>query len=148
MNKILSGKEKRDILSEMNSHYGIDIVPDVVFVESGKGKVWIVNKSINKIDISNLNIERFGTYVLFRDKYGVRFTIEGSQIFGNYAKRNIVEIQKTDIDKWIRGFDLDIETETNKYIIIKHKDDFLGCGKGAKGIIQNYLPKSRRIMKL
>ena len=146
--KILRGKGTRELLKEMKNHYDIDVKPDVVFVSSGKGKIWIINKNINKIETSKLNIERYGTYVMFSDKYGIRFTIEGSQIFGKFAKKNVFEIGKKQVQNWIRGFDLEIKTETNRYVIIKCGNDYLGCGKGAIDRIQNYIPKSRRIIKL
>ena len=146
--RFLSGKEKRDIFSKMKDQYDIDIVPNVELVESGKGKVWMVTKNINKIDTLKLNIERYGVYAIFIDKYGVRFTIEGTQIFGQFAKKNIFEIKKEDVQKWIRGFDLDIETGTNGYVMVKCGEDYLGCGKGSHGRIQNYIPKSRRILRL
>jgi NOL1/NOP2/fmu family ribosome biogenesis protein len=75
----------------------------------------------------------------------LRLSIEGSQIIGKVAKRNVLELDDDLAKKWMSGEDFEIKTELNGFVIIKNRVDFLGCGRVAKGKLFNYVPKERRV---
>ena len=63
--------------------------------------------------------------------------------FVNEAKRFKDEgwiLVKMDI-----GEELQIETGKKDLLILKYKDDFLGCGKASEKKITNFIPKNRRL---
>ena len=75
----------------------------------------------------------------------IRLSIEGSQLIGPKAKKNIVELNDKEAKEWLKGIDLDKKTNNNGFVLIKHKNDFIGCGKQMKDKILNYVPKIRRL---
>ena len=44
----------------------------------------------------------------------------------------------------MKGQDLQLSTDLKGFVIIKNKDNFLGCGKVAENKILNFIPKERR----
>ena len=77
----------------------------------------------------------------------IRLSIEGSQIIGPKAAKNVVEINEEQTKEWLKGEDLEIDGKSNYsgFVIIKHNADFLGTGKYKENKILNYVSKSRRI---
>ena len=47
---------------------------------------------------------------------------------------------------WLKGTDMNIESELNGYVLIRNNGDFLGCGKLKNGKLLNYVPKARRLV--
>ena len=45
----------------------------------------------------------------------------------------------------MQGEELNIQTGLRGIIVIKHKNNFLGCGKASENKIGNFIPKSRRL---
>ena len=78
---------------------------------------------------------------------GIRLSIEGSQIIGPKATKNVVEINDEQVKQWLKGEDLEIEDKNNYsgFVIIKNKNDFLGTGKIKDNKILNYVNKGRRV---
>ena len=109
-----------------------------------EGKIFLISRDINKIDLSKLRINELGLYVARLDKE-LRLTIEGSQLFGKYVTKNVYEIGKEKVFSWLNGNDITCDKEFDGFVIIKNKDDFLGTGKYKEGKILNYIPKERRI---
>jgi NOL1/NOP2/fmu family ribosome biogenesis protein len=78
------------------------------------------------------------------DNLGMRLSIEGSQIIGPKATKNILEINDEQTKQWFKGEDLEMNGNFSGFLIIKYKDDFLGTGKYSNGKILNYIHKNRR----
>ncbi|MBN2112037.1 hypothetical protein JW707_02955 [Candidatus Woesearchaeota archaeon] len=143
--KILNKKEIKKILGAIESQWGFREELDYAFLETEKGKVYLANKEIFSIDLSKLKINSLGIYFA-EIKSGIRLSIEGSQIIGPKATKNIVELNDEEAKQWMAGLDLDKQTECKDFVIIKYKDDFLGTGKQTKeGKVLNFVPKVRRM---
>ena len=144
--KFLNSKETKEILKLIEEQWGAKLKLDYTFAKNSKNRVFIVNKDINKIDFSKLRINSVGMY--FCDiENEIRLSIEGSQIIGPKAAKNVVEINEEQTKQWLKGEDLEIEDKGNyrRFVIIKHENDFLGSGKFKDNRILNYVSKSRRI---
>lgn len=144
----LSRKEEKEILNSLREQYGIEIKEKFLWFESGKGRIWILNKNVDLNEFKKLRIEFFGVYVAFKERDGIRLTIEGSQILGKSAKKNLLEISEQEMEKWLRGYELETKENIHGYVIIKNKNDFAGCGKVSNGKVLNMIPKARRIISL
>ena len=143
--RILNKKEISRILEKIKEQYGIIKLDfDYGMLRHKEGKIFIVTKEINKIDLSKLRINNLGLYVINLNKE-LRLSIEGSQIFGKYAKKNIHEINEEEAYSWLNGNDLICNKEYNGFVIIKSKDNYLGTGKYKDNKITNFVPKERRI---
>ena len=75
----------------------------------------------------------------------LRLSIEGSQLIGKAAKKNVVEISDCQVKKWLFGNDIEIGTACEGFVIVRNKNDFLGTGKIKDGVLLNFIPKTRRI---
>ena len=146
--KILNKKELKEILKLIEKQWSAKLELDYVFLRNNKNRVFICNKDISKIDLSKLRINSFGMYFCEIDRIGIRLSIEGSQIVGPKATKNIAEINEKQTKQWLKGEDLEINENFDGFVIIKHKNDFLGSGKFKDGRVLNYVNKSRRITSM
>ena len=146
--KILNSKEIKEILKLIEAQWGAKLKLDYAFLKNPKNRIFIINKDISKIDLEKLRINSIGIYFCEIDKIGIRLSIEGSQIVGPKASKNIAEINEEQTKQWFKGEDLEIKGNYSGFVIIKHNNDFLGTGKYKNGKILNYVGKSRRINAL
>jgi len=143
--KILNNKEIKKILKLIETRWNAKLNLNYGFLKNNKNRIFIVNKDISEIDLSKLRINSIGLYFCEINNQDIRLSIEGSQIVGPKATKNIVEISKEQTKQWFKGEDLEIEGNYEGFVIIKYNDDFLGCGKYKDGRVLNYVSKSRRI---
>ncbi|MFH0868442.1 MAG: hypothetical protein V1831_03955 [Candidatus Woesearchaeota archaeon] len=143
--KILNSKEIKEILKLIESQWGAKLKLDYAFLQNPKNRVFIVNRDISKIDFSKLRTNSIGIYFCEIDKLGIRLSIEGSQIVGLKAAKNIVEITEEQAKQWFKGEDLEVERDYSGFVIIKYNNDFLGTGKYKSRKVLNYVNKSRRV---
>ncbi|MBI2208281.1 hypothetical protein HYU50_02195 [Candidatus Woesearchaeota archaeon] len=144
--KILNSREIKEIYFLIEKQWGAKLKLDCAFLKNQKNRVFIVNKDISKIDLSKLRINSIGMYFCEIDRLGIRLSIEGSQIVGPKASKNIIEINEEQAKKWLKGEDLETKENYSGFVILKNNDDFLGTGRYKEGKILNYVGKERRIM--
>ena len=144
--KILNNKEIKEILKLIEKQWGAKITMDFGFLRSQKNRVFIISKDISKIDVSNLRLNSVGMYFCEVDGVGIRLSIEGTQIVGPKATKNVVELDYDDTRKWFKGEDVEKEcSNCSGFVILKHNKDFLGTGRYTKGKILNHVSKTRRV---
>ena len=157
--KILNSREIKEIYEMIEEQWGAKIKLDYGFLQNNKNRIFIISKDISRIDISKLRLNSAGMYFCELDRIGIRLSIEGSQIVGPKAAKNIVELDEEETRKWFKGEDLEKECkDCQGFVILKNKnqkisslkknffaEDFLGCGKYINGKILNYVGKTRRI---
>ena len=144
--KILNGKEVKEIYKMIERQWGAKLKLDFGFLRNNKNRVFIVNRDLSKIDISKLRINSIGMY--FCELYGdeIRLSIEGSQIVGPEASKNIVELNDEESRNWLKGNEIEKEcSDCSGFVILKNKKDFLGNGRYSNKRILNYVSKTRRI---
>jgi NOL1/NOP2/fmu family ribosome biogenesis protein len=142
--KILNNKEIKEILASIENQHGAKIKLDAAFLKNNKNRVFLINKEISKIDTSKLRVNSIGMYFC-EIQNEIRLSIEGSQIVGPKAKKNIVEINDTQAKKWMSGEDLELKGDYAGFVILKNKNYYLGCGKFKENRILNYVGKERRV---
>lgn len=143
--KFLNSKEIKEILKLIKEQWDVELKLDYTFLKNNKNRIFIVNRDISKIDLSKLRINSVGMYFCEIDKHGIRLSIEGSQIIGKKAVKNVVEINEEQTRQWFKGEDLEIEGNYSGFVILKHNNDFLGSGKYNDSKVFNYVGKSRRV---
>jgi len=143
--KILNKKETKRILAMLEKQWGFKEEMDYAFLETEKNKIYIANKEVFDLDLSKVKINSIGMY--FAEAVSdIRLSIEGSQIVGPKADKNVVELDENELKHWMAGEDIDKDTGCTGFVIIRHKDDFFGTGKAtAEGKILNFVPKVRRM---
>lgn len=146
--KILNNHEKKEIVSKLNQQFGVKELKGNL-IKIGAERLFIFQGSLNERELKRLEkivpIERIGVYFGKIQNDMIRLSIEGVHILANQINKNIFEIDETQIEQWMMGQDLQIETGVKDFLIIRHKEDFVGCGKASEGKIGNYIPKARRL---
>ncbi|MBI4159499.1 hypothetical protein HY500_04570 [Candidatus Woesearchaeota archaeon] len=139
--KILNSKEKKQILDRVKKHFGIKGLDlDYAFFRNNENKVFLLNKDVKKVEFDKLRINSLGVYFGAFDN-NFRLSIEGAQMIGNKATKNIIEIE--DPKAWLEGNNIKTEGE-NGLKIVKSGKDCLGTGQLKDGVLINYIPKERR----
>lgn len=145
--KILNKKEIKKILKLIEKQWNSKLTLEYAFLKTDKGKIYIVNEDISRLDLSKLRINSIGLYFGKLEKDELRLSIEGSQLVGKKASKNVLELNDKEVKEWMSGKDLEKKGNYSGFLLIKHKEDFLGCGKFKNGKILNYVSKSRRLLR-
>jgi NOL1/NOP2/fmu family ribosome biogenesis protein len=144
--RALSGRDIKPVLALIKDQWGAAVDFPWAWYQSTKNDLFVVSKDIVKIDARMLNINSVGLY-LGEIKHGeLRLSIEGSQLIGPHAAKNIVELNEKELRQWLRGEDLVKDVSATGFVIMKSSEDFVGCGKVKEGRILNFVPKARRLL--
>lgn len=142
----MNSKETKQIRNTIKKQWEFEDKLDYAFIKSDKDKLYIINKEIEKINFENLKINSIGLYLGELKNNQLRLSIEGSQLIGPKAKKNVIELDKIDLKEWLKGEEIETIDKTKEgFVIIKNKNDYLGTGKVKDGKILNYVPKTRRL---
>lgn len=146
--KILNQSEKKKIEERLNEHFGIKEIPGKIIM-MGAEKLFFFTGEIDEDKIERIKetapIEKIGVYFAKVINEEIKLTIEGTQILKEQIRKNIFEINKEQAEEWMMGRELGISTGMKGFIVIKHGEDLLGCGKASENKITNFIPKSRRL---
>lgn len=142
---ILNRKQIKEIMKSLEQQWGFTQEVSYAFLLSGKHNIYIVNQDLARIDLAQLNINSIGLYFAEQLPHGIRLSIEGSQLVGPHAQRNVIELSDGQLQQWVRGYSVDMAHDAQGFLIVKHGRDYFGCGKISRGKLLNYYPKSRRI---
>ena len=143
----VDSKEIEKII-EKNYRCKIDLSVYSVF-RNKDGKIFISAKGIPKklVDASSY----IGLYLgKIKRNEKIQLSIEGSQIVGPKAKKNIATLNDKNIKKWMEGMTIEEfdcnNCEERNFVLITNGEDFFGSGLFKENKIENYVPKGRRIM--
>ncbi len=143
--EVLNTRHVKDIMKMLEGQFGVTEKLQLGFLRSNKDKVYVINKDVDRVDIKDFRVDSIGMYFGAYMKDGFRLSIEGSQLVGRLAKKNVLELMDEEKHEWMKGNDIGIEKEDGFYIV-KWKDDFLGCGKLKNNKLLNSVPKPRRLI--
>jgi NOL1/NOP2/fmu family ribosome biogenesis protein len=144
---ILTSKEKKKLIEQLNNQFGIEKI-EYPIIKFGNDRFRIFTGELSK-DIldalqKELRIETAGLYFAKQEKDGLRLTIDGILLLKNQIAKNIIELDQKQTLEWLKGQELYIKY-SNCFVILKHDNDFLGCGKSTGKKITNFVPKERRL---
>lgn len=147
--KILTKLEKKQIQDKLKKQFGITEIPGIL-LQSGTERIFLyqgslTEKQIKSLEESRINIERIGIYFAKEQGSEIRLSTDGIHILRDQITKNILELNKEQLNEWMHGQELNIKTDSRGFIIIKHKEDYIGCGKASENKITNFMPKSRRL---
>ena len=141
--KFLNSKELKPIKKYLAEQFGYEEKLNYVFSISEKGNLYVINESVKEIDLERLHTHIIGIYFGEWKRGELRLSIEGSQIIGPKATKNILEVDSKIEKMWMYGLDIP-SPELPGFIIVKGRG-FLGSGRYKEGHILNHVPKGRRI---
>ncbi|MFH1801598.1 MAG: hypothetical protein ABH804_02065 [archaeon] len=147
--KILSEKEKKEITEKLSRQFGIKNIPGI-FLKRSVERIFYFKGIFNEGLIRKLEkivyIERAGIYFGKEQNGEIRLSVDGVHLFKEQINKNIIEINEEELERWMKGNELNINTKNKKgFVVLKHKDDFVGTGKASEDKITNFIPKNRRL---
>ena len=141
---IMNSKETKALSAKVNEQWGAALPQGYAFLKNRKGRVYMVREEAFRLEHRRLRIDSLGMYLGTLKDDGLRLSIEGSQLVGASARKNMVDIEEAELAAWLIGQDIELEGGAGEYVLVRHKGDMLGCAKHKAGILHNHMPKSRR----
>lgn len=142
--KILTSKEIRAVQAQLEEQFGFSGKLDYAFIQNMQGNLYAVVRDVSLIDWQKLPVRMMGNYFA-EQKKGIRLSIEGSQIVGPRATKQIIDLSKEETMRWLKGHDLPTDSELQGLVLVKHGNDFMGCGTVKEKSLLNFVPKIRRL---
>jgi len=144
--KYMSHKEMKVIIRQIEEQWGCsldDFGKKYIMIQSDED-INIITHDLAEFSFETLRINTAGMYFCNVKKGLIRLSIEGSQIIGLLATHHVEELDDEEIKLWMTGNDL--EKQGEGFVIIKHKNDFMGTGRFTDdGRLLNFVPKIRRL---
>jgi NOL1/NOP2/fmu family ribosome biogenesis protein len=73
-------------------------------------------------------------------------TTSALQIFGRYAKKNVIHLSEEDARAFMAGSTLLMEADCQPgYVVVFYRGEVLGCGLYSRGKLVSQIPKERRV---
>ena len=144
--------QKKELILKLEIYYGCkleELQKYNFYINQRNKKVYILS-----CNLDNLNLQRISGYGLyfgtFHDDDRFRLSIEGSHFVK--PQKNFIEINDEKLSSYISGETL-FKDEVKKYdhldrcpfLIVRHKDESIGCVSPKQNELLNYIPKSRRL---
>ncbi|MEA3515127.1 MAG: hypothetical protein U9R34_06615 [Nanoarchaeota archaeon] len=146
---VLRRKEVKVLLLKLKEQWGFEGELDYVFLKGKEDKIFIATRDITKIEWDNIRINSSGIYIAKETNGQVRLSIEGSQLIGPHATKNVIEISEKLARLWMKGYNIPFDEEKGEELkgfqIMKCKDDFMATGIFKENRMLNFVPKNRRI---
>ncbi len=148
--KVLDKEELKELEEIIEKNYGVKFKFDSLVLKSSRDKIWLVSKDFSKINFDKIKANSIGLYFgRLKRNNKIHLSIEGTQLIGPNATKNIVEVDEENMRRFLQGLNVKpkkmINCEVNNFVVIKYKDDFLGSGILREDYVENLLPKTRRI---
>jgi NOL1/NOP2/fmu family ribosome biogenesis protein len=146
--KIYNKNEHKEIERKLNQKYGISEIKGLI-MRRGEERLFLYTGSLKPNEIKIFEkisqIERAGFYFARVVRDEIRLSIEGTHFFKDQISKNIFKLDDELLGQWMKGQELYIKTGKKEFLVMKHGEDLIGCGKASAEKISNFVPKSRRI---
>lgn len=153
----MNSKQIKALFGYIEAQYGISLdklkaLPYAFCKQTRENKLYYVNRETAEIELEKLRVNSLGCYLgeYNTDKTQIRLSIEGSQLFGILATKNILVLDDAQFGLWMKGEQLAAKhlriTNQKGYMIIQNvKGDFFGVGRVKDGLLLSFVPKVRRV---
>lgn len=158
--EIFKKKEKEQFNQFIEDKYGFELKGQIIKQSTNKLRIFTGNLSEHELSIltGTVRVETAGLYLATWDttnevkkEESIRFSFDAS-FLGKEATKNFLDLNDEQVKQWFRGEDIDLEgqyptesQDSQTYILLKYKNEMVGCGKLTQNKILNFVPKERRI---
>ncbi|HLC32716.1 MAG TPA: hypothetical protein VJJ82_02730 [Candidatus Nanoarchaeia archaeon] len=142
----MTSKEVKRFLQMIEKQYGKvpKLFEESAFVRRNE-RIAIVTRAIEQVIDKKIRINSAGLYIAEVRDDQLRLSIEGSQLIGPHATKNVCEFSREQVKEWLQGKDVPVDDVFSEFVIVKYGSDYLGSGKFKEGLILNFVPKTRRL---
>lgn len=110
-----------------------------------KKKYWIASKDIEKADLTGLKIEAIGI-LLARKNRQIKPTTDAVQVFGKFATKNCIKLNKKQFEDVLKGMDIQTQQRAEDgYVIFFYQKMPIGIGLYRQRKVKNMIPRARRL---
>jgi len=160
--RLLNEKEVKEVLGVIRRNYACDVehkLKRFLFIKTSKEKIRVLTPRAYELmrKLRKARQVMAGLYIgRLKRNAKIKLSLEGAQIVGEKAKKNVVTIDEKHLYDFLSGEDVEPKSaencEVNNFVIVKCKGDVIGVGilrkKDDKFIIENLVPKARRLIYL
>ncbi len=146
----MSGKGKTDsvenLLNSIERTFGIPkkTFQKFLIYERKKGEFWITTPQAYEFEFPVPTRYGFKFAQTYRDKF--RLSTAAIQTFGHLATSNFVELEKREMEKFIRGENLHNRWDNIKgQVIVRYRGFPLGSAVLTQNTLKNQIPRARKI---
>ena len=151
--EILDKEDVERLQGIIEKNYGGEFnLRDFGVMIGSEERIWLASKDVFLFDSARLPVNSIGlNFGKMKKNEKLRLTIEGSQLVGKTAERNVATVSDADAMRFLRGEDMNPVIkegcEEHNFVIVKTESrTVIGSAMLAEGRLKNFLPKSRRIM--
>jgi len=137
---------KDKILRWLAEEFGLDpkIFSKYDFIQK-KEQIYICPAGLANI---KLRPQQIGLCFARQMRSGLKLTTNAAQLFGKFARKKILDIDKESAIKFIRGEAQKIRTNLRGFVLVRFGKDILGVGKVQNGLLISMVPKGRRLKEV
>ncbi len=108
--------------------------------------IWVTSKEAAGFEMKFWRRKGIRLVRIFKKSF--KFTTAGMQIFGRYAKKNVVTIGEEELGRFLKGENIKINVDNVEegQVIVKFGEDIIGSAIYRNGMLKNQLPKGRRLL--
>ena len=136
---------EEEVWQLLEKQYGVSRMPGARLIRSGKKRIRLIS---NEAFLQVFTVPCVGPAGLYIGEYSprsVRLSMDGAILLGRTARKQFIELSAEQANVWLQGETIQMEVKEKGYVIVKHKDDILGCGSLSNGQLLSFVPKTRRI---
>ncbi len=154
---VLNAKERSQIMDFLSDHFGIESGLPNILLMNKDNDLFTVAEEIDLFPLENLKINSLGLYLGEWHHGELRMSVEGSQLLGPFASKNLIDLNVEELRSWLTGHDLlfnDHSKLASGYQLMAYPHpitknrDFLSCGRFREDKLLNFIPKARRVKDL
>lgn len=145
---ILNSRQIKEVQGIIREQWGAPFATELVFLMSGKSKLYLVTRQVFDLEFKKLKVNSLGLYFGELKDGEFRLSIEGSQLIGPLATKNVIEVTDAEAMHWFKGEDIMPASGAQDcfcgFVILQHGSDFIGTGRYKNGLVKNFVQKARR----
>jgi NOL1/NOP2/fmu family ribosome biogenesis protein len=126
------------------NQYGVTQLPGYRLLRSGQKRIRIISEAafalVTQVPCAGPAGLYFGEY----RPHVIRPSMDGAQLIGPHATKNVVTLTNEQGERWLQGSTIQIEDDRRGYVIVSNGRDYLGCGSLSNGVLLSFVPKVRR----
>lgn len=147
--RVCSREEVKRIIGFLEEKFGFPrrLFENCTFLFKGRSSIWIFTGHPSAPEIVP-RVETVGMRALRKTAKGVlKPTTVFIQAFGRYASKNIVELRSEEevLEFMSGGIVRGVFDVEEGFVIVKFRDDILGCGLYSRGTLKSRIPKVWRV---
>ncbi|MGB9598716.1 MAG: NIP7 pre-PUA domain-containing protein [Minisyncoccales bacterium] len=147
----LKKEEVAKIEKTLQEQYRVDFSLQSFSLFSIGNKIFLFSKDIEKIkeEILKIKIFSFGLFFGQFKKNKILLSLEGAQMVGKKAKKNVVLLNENSLRNFLLGFNVldakEFRCEPDAFLLLKYRGEIVGLGQKKKNYIENLTLKTKRL---